>query len=59
MVKEIIFKDNAVFVCERCGWMYKNNEIAEDCQDWCEKHKSCNLDFQKYAIKPLNGGNLE
>lgn len=51
MVKETNFEGDTVFVCEKCGWLYKDKGIAEKCQAWCEKHKSCNLEFEKHSIK--------
>ncbi len=30
---------------------YRDGEIAEKCQNWCEKYKSYNLKFVKHAIK--------
>ena len=51
MVKETNLDNKIVYKCEKCGWLYKDRIIAEKCQKWCEKHKSCNLKYQKYAIK--------
>lgn len=55
MVKEILKKNKnknkKVFQCEECKFLYKNKETAEKCQDWCSKHKSCNLKIIKYAVK--------
>ncbi len=33
------------------GWLYKDKLIAEKCEDWCTKHKTCSLDLQRHAIK--------
>jgi len=51
MVQETNFEGKIVYKCEKCGWLYREIGIAEKCQEWCEKHKSCNLEFQKHAIK--------
>ena len=51
MVKETNIEGKIVFKCEKCGWLYTDFDIADMCQRWCEKHKSCNLKFQRYAIK--------
>ncbi|GAI69001.1 unnamed protein product, partial [marine sediment metagenome] len=29
---------------------YKEKELAEKCQQWCEEHNSCNLEITKYAV---------
>lgn len=58
MVKETNFEGKIVYTCEKCGWVYKDRDIAEKCQSWCEKHKSCNLKYQKHAIK-IKGGTIK
>jgi len=54
MVKETNFEGKIVFKCMKCGWLYREEVLAKKCQSWCERHKSCNRDYQRYAIK-LNG----
>lgn len=51
MVKETNLENEIVFKCEKCGWLYRDKEIAEKCQDWCENNESCNLEYQKKSIK--------
>ena len=48
MVKEI---KNNVFQCEECKLLYAEKEMAEKCQDWCSKHKSCNIEIISNAIE--------
>lgn len=51
MVKEKI-KDNVkLYQCEVCKLYYREKEWAERCQEWCEKHNSCNLEITSHAIK--------
>ena len=47
MVKKV----NNLYICKECCLEYKNKELAEKCQDWCKKYKSCNLAITKYAVK--------
>ncbi len=50
MVKEI--EDNGkCFQCEECGFYYKTKTLAGKCEDFCKKHKACNQDIVKHAIK--------
>lgn len=50
MVKQIQ-KDNLVlYQCEECGFAYADRELAEKCQAWCKKYKSCNLEITKFAV---------
>lgn len=54
MVKIIQQKNNKeLYQCEECGLKYENKEIAEKCQDWCQEHKSCNLEIIKYATQDI------
>jgi len=39
------------YVCEECKFKYKDKIIAQKCENWCKKHKSCNLKITKYAVK--------
>lgn len=47
----MVVKDNQHYVCELCKFKYKDKSWAEKCQNWCEIHKSCNLEITKHAIK--------
>ncbi|MBT4824119.1 hypothetical protein HN695_00540 [Candidatus Woesearchaeota archaeon] len=43
-----------IYQCKECNFKYENKEIAEKCEAWCRKHKSCNLEIIKFAIKETN-----
>ena len=38
------------YKCKECDMAYPDKEIAEKCENWCKKHKSCNIEIIKYAI---------
>ena len=38
------------YKCKDCGLLYKDKRLAEDCEAWCLKHKSCNMEITKHAI---------
>ncbi len=42
-----------VYICDACNFAYKERALAEKCQDWCNKHKSCNLEITKDSIGEL------
>ena len=42
---------NGYYVCEECKLKYKEKILARKCENWCRKHKSCNLKITQYAIK--------
>lgn len=50
MVKELRKDDSKLYVCEACGFAYKEKELAEKCQQWCEQHQSCNLEITQHAV---------
>ena len=50
MVKELEIKSKKIFVCEDCGFGYKDKSTAQKCQSWCSKHESCNLGIIKNAL---------
>lgn len=47
MVKHI----DDLFQCEECSMFYKEEEIAKQCEEWCKRTKSCNLDIIKHAVQ--------
>ena len=52
MVKKI----NNLYQCGECKLVYKSKRLAEKCEQWCKKHKSCNLEITKHAIKNTKDG---
>jgi predicted ATP-dependent serine protease len=53
ITKEEFKKDKKYFICEECGFAYKEMDWAEKCQAWCKEHNSCNMEITKHAI-PLD-----
>lgn len=51
MVREIDKRKKKYFQCESCNFYYLNSEIAKKCEDFCNKHKSCNIEITKHAVK--------
>lgn len=51
MVKEEIKNNRKYYICEACGFIYKEKEWAEKCQEWCNKYNSCNIEITKHAVK--------
>lgn len=51
MVKEIEHKGKTYFQCEACKMYYKDKEIAQKCEDFCNKHKSCNTELISHAVQ--------
>ena len=51
MAEETNLEGEMVFKCLSCGWLYENRLMAEKCEAWCKKYKSCNMEIVKHAIK--------
>ncbi len=51
MVKEVIADHHRHYVCAACGFRYKTKALAQACEAWCGKHKSCNLEITKHAVR--------
>lgn len=43
-----------LYQCKECGFHYKGKELAEKCEDWCKKHKTCNIEIIKQAEESKN-----
>ena len=41
----------AYYICEECNMGYADKKVAEECEAFCKKHKSCNLELMKKACK--------
>lgn len=50
MVGKIEKKGKNYFTCEICGFGYTSKEIAQECENWCSTHKSCNLKITRNAV---------
>lgn len=42
------------YPCLVCGLRYPTQELAKQCEVWCQEHQSCNLEIIKYALKEDN-----
>ncbi len=45
-------KSVKMFVCPECGYMYREQNLADKCEAWCKEHNSCNLEITKHGIPP-------
>lgn len=59
MVDIIQQGENTLYQCPECELRYKEREIAEKCEAWCKKNKSCNLDIIKHAVPKNETGSSE
>ena len=47
----MVRKNNNLFECESCGLKYKEKEIAEKCEVFCNKYNACSLEIIKHAVQ--------
>jgi len=51
MVEKIKKGAKIYFQCPKCSFFYKNKNFAEECENWCKKHKSCNTEITQYSVE--------
>lgn len=51
MVKRMLRKGKACFQCNECRMLYPRKDLAEKCEKFCRKYKSCNIEIIKHAVK--------
>ncbi len=44
-------KQNKIYICKECRFRYYDGALARKYEEWCKKHKSCNLEITKHAIQ--------
>ena len=42
--------DDSIYQYEECDLLYLDASWAGKCEEWCRKHKSCNLEITNHAI---------
>jgi len=47
----MVIASGKYYICEECKLKYEGKKIAQKCEKWCKKHKSCNLEIIEHAIK--------
>ena len=51
MVPEICRDGKTFYVCEVCGFLYKEKLWAERCQEYCAKHNACSMDITRHSVQ--------
>ena len=51
MVKQITHEGKTYYQCEICLFYYETKDLAQQCEDYCEKYKSCSLEITKHAVQ--------
>ncbi len=43
-------KGQEYYQCGICGFFYREKDLAQRCENFCNEHKSCSLEITKYAV---------
>jgi len=53
MAKMIKKENKKYYQCGICKFVYKDKNWADKCEEWCKKHKSCNMSITNYAVNDI------
>lgn len=42
--------EKTLYACPVCSMQYRDKATANECEAWCTKHQSCNLDIIAKAV---------
>jgi len=51
MVKEKEINGKKYYQCEACLFFYETEKLAQDCEDFCNKHHACSTEITKHAVE--------
>jgi len=54
MVNEIEHNGKKYYQCDICKFYYETRELAQECEDFCNKFKSCSIEITKKAVQLEN-----
>jgi hypothetical protein len=44
-------KETICYYCGACELAYQDKKKACECEEWCKKHKNCNVEIIKHSLK--------
>ena len=44
-------EESKIYKCPECGLSYVDKEMAVKCEEWCKKHKTCNVEIIKHSVE--------
>lgn len=50
MVSRREHEGETIFVCDLCGFGYRDRETAESCEEYCAEHHSCSIEITEKAV---------
>lgn len=55
---KITISGETYYACGECGLIYRNRETARECESWCSKHNTCNVEIARHAVESLAPASL-
>ena len=52
MVNEVTKNGKTYYQCDICKFYYTDRKTAQECEDFCKKHKSCSIEITGKAVNP-------
>ncbi len=46
----MVKKEGELWICEECFLAYKEKKWAVECEEWCKKYRTCNIEITKHAV---------
>jgi hypothetical protein len=46
----MVREKEGLFVCEACGFLYSERNLARKCEEWCKTHHSCNMEITRHSV---------
>ncbi len=53
MVTKLQRGKKTLYVCDECRFAYTERKWAEQCEQWCREHHTCNLQITQHGV-PLD-----
>lgn len=50
MVSPKEHEGETIFICDLCGFGYKDRDTAESCEEYCAEYNSCSIEITRSAV---------
>lgn len=51
MVEKTEFEGEEAYRCEACGFHYREKEVAEKCEEYCNKNNICKSEITEKSLE--------
>jgi hypothetical protein len=46
----VVVEGSRYYACGECGLIYREERLAEECEEWCRAHGTCRVDLAKMSV---------